>query len=440
MSFLRESLKTFGSRILLVLANFPISVLVFRTLGAEGQSIYSSATTLATSSVVIGLLGVDAAHTYYLASGRYRPARVLANSILVLAVLSLLLIPVFRPLIRLLTSGKEDLLGPYLTLASWLIPAVGARYLLLSIFMARRRIEVFNLLYVAGNLLLLVLLAVGFALRPAEPSWALWSFLLSQLFMVAWAVVWVWRSEIRSAKDLDLKPSWTLLRDSLHYGLRGFLGTLLTTFIYRFDTILVIRWLGGAAQGHYFLAVFLAEKLTHITASVQAVLFPHISAATSDEANRLTPRVCRHTLLWVLLTGAILFAAAPLGRIVYSRGFLPCIAPIRILLPGIAALTISKLLSADLSGRDKRFVPTLFMALSLGLNLLLNLLWTRAYGIQGAAWASTLAYVAQAGLMLVYFWRVTGVKPSRVLFPDRQDLQAYGELLERLTRRRGGTR
>jgi O-antigen/teichoic acid export membrane protein len=234
-----------------------------------------------------------------------------------------------------------------------------------------------------------------------------------------------------------LRPSASLLAGSLSYGLRGLLAAVLTTFVYRFDTVLVLRWLGATAQGQYFVAVFVAEKLTHITASVQAVLFPHVSAAAPDAADRLTPRVCRHTLYWVLLAAAALFALAkPLLANFYGAQAEACIAPMRILLPGIAALTLAKLLSADLSGRNRRFLPTLFVAVTLGVNILLNLWWTRRWGIVGAAWASTVAYALQAVLMVAYFRTVTGVSPAQLLVPRREDVDAYLGLIRRLREQR----
>jgi O-antigen/teichoic acid export membrane protein len=163
------------------------------------------------------------------------------------------------------------------------------------------------------------------------------------------------------------------------------------------------------------------------------VLFPHVSAASSEEADRLTSRVCRHTLFWVTAAGAALFAvASPLLRTFYSNKAAACIAPMRILLPGIAALTLSKLLAADLSGRDRRFVPTLFTGISLAVNIALNYAWTRRLGIVGAAWASTVAYGLQGLLVLVYFWRVTGVRPARLLIPRPEDVEAYRRVMRRL--------
>ena len=101
----------------------------------------------------------------------------------------------------------------------------------------------------------------------------------------------------------------------------------------------------------------------------------------------------------------------------------------------LGPLTVRTTLSADLSGRNKRFLPTLIMAVSLGLNLLLNLLWTRRFGIRGAAWASTLAYGSQALLMMLYFWKATGVGPGQLLLPRKEDLTAYADLAQRLRAR-----
>ena len=308
------------------------------------------------------------------------------------------------------------------------------RYLLLSVFMARRRVDTFNWIFLGSNVLLLSLLAIGFYGFGGGARMALWSFFATQICMVLVAGGWIWHTELRRGGRLEF--SRALLGDSLHYGLRGFLATLLTSFIYRFDTVLVLRWLGSSAQGHYFIAVALAEKLTHITASVQAVLFPHISGATEGEANLLTPRVCRHTLLWVLLAAGLLaLVATPLMRLLYGEQIAASIAPMRILLPGIAALTISKLLTSDLSGRNRRFFPTLIMAFALALNLALNFLWTPRYGIAGAAWASTVAYGSQALCVLLYFWAITGVDPRRILLPDREDWMAYKLLITRYARR-----
>ena len=142
MSFLRESLSTFATRLLLVLANIPASILISRHLGPQGQGVYSLATTHAVTFVVIGLLGIDAAHTYYLASGRFRLSQVVGNSLVVLAVISVILVPIFPPLLAWVTRGRGGAdLGPYLPFAAAAIPPVAARYLLLSVFMARKRLD-----------------------------------------------------------------------------------------------------------------------------------------------------------------------------------------------------------------------------------------------------------------------------------------------------------
>jgi len=259
------------------------------------------------------------------------------------------------------------------------------------------------------------------------------------LFLVL-SFFWLRRVMTRGDRD-RIAPSRALLGDSLSYGLRGHVGSVLTQFSYRFDTVLVLRWLGLAAQGYYSISVLLAEKLSHITASVQFVLFPRIAASSREEADRLTPMVCRHTLLWVTAAGLVLYL---IGRFLlvlfYSKAYLPALDAFRVLLPGIVTLSISNVLSSDFSGRNRRGLMTLAMAFGFALNLVLNFLWIRRMGIVGAALASTLSYSAQSLLMALLFWRLTGISPLRLIVPERQDFEAYRALLTRLHDRLRGER
>jgi O-antigen/teichoic acid export membrane protein len=49
----------------------PTSTLVARHLGAEGQDAYASAIVFPTLFAFVGLLGIDASHTFFLSKKRY---------------------------------------------------------------------------------------------------------------------------------------------------------------------------------------------------------------------------------------------------------------------------------------------------------------------------------------------------------------------------------
>jgi O-antigen/teichoic acid export membrane protein len=439
MSLFRQSAVTFLTRITITLVNIPISMIVARVLGAEGQGIYSAAITFPNLWAGFGLLGLDAAHLYFTARDRRRLGAVLANSVVIVLLSVVILLPSYVLLLQPLVGEAGRALRPYLLLSALVVPLIVARHLALSLFLALEKVERYNLLLLLSQLGLLVLVALGLLAADRGTRFVVVAYQASLLLFLVPSIFWL-RGVLKAEDRAALRVSRALFRESLSYGLKGHLGAVLTQFSYRFDTVLVLRWLGVAAQGYYSIAVLLAEKLSHITASVQFVLFPRISAAGPEEADRITPQVCRATLVAVTAAGLFMFAAGKLLlRLFYGRAYDPSLAPYYLLLPGIVTLALSNVLTSDLSGRNRRVHVTVAMAFGFAVNLALNFLWIRRHGIAGAALASTVSYTAQSAVMAVFFWRITGIPPHRLVIPERGDWGLYrgvaGRILGRVVRR-----
>ena len=436
MSLFRQSFVTLASRMVITLVNIPISMIIARTLGAEGQGIYSAAVTLPALWAGIGLCGLDAAHLYFLARDRKLMGPVVANSLVILLGAVVVLLPAYVLLVRPLVGAQGAALEPYLVLSAVVVPLIVARHLALCFYLAVGQVERYNLLTVVAQLALLVLVALGLLVARGGERLAIVAYQASLAVFLVPALFWI-RRQLTAPDRAALRWSQPLFRNSLSYGLKGHLGSILSQFSYRFDTVLILRWLGPAAQGYYSIAVLLAEKLSHITASVQFVLFPRISAAEPEEADRITPLVCRTTMAAVLGAGVVLFLVGKLLlRIFYGHAYDASLAPFRALLPGIVTLTIGNVLSSDLSGRNRRLEMTAAMAIGFAINLGLNFLLIPRLGILGAAWASTVSYTAQSLAMAIFFWRITGIAPYRLVIPGREDAALWRQLLERLFRRR----
>ena len=157
-----------------------------------------------------------------------------------------------------------------------------------------------------------------------------------------------------------------------------------------------------------------------------------------EEANELTPRVLRSSLLLTAVAGVILYLlSGPLLVLFYSAEFSPALSAFRILIPGIVALSVAKILSSDFSGRDKRIYQTVATAIAFAVNVVLCFVWIPRYGIEGAAWASTAAYTLQSGIMIVLFRKLSGRGVSESLIIRSEDLALYGTTLRRLLTRGG---
>lgn len=433
MGLVRQSVATLASRLLITIVNIPISILVARTLGVEGQGIYAAAATFPNLWAAVWLMGIDAAHTWSLAGGRTSLGRALGNTTLWCLLLSSIAVPSYLWAARFLDPEKVQALLPILGVTAAAVPLLIARYLVLSAYLGMGMVERYNLLNVLSQVILLALLAGVLLVGRGGPQEAVWAYVASLAILVLVAAAWINR---RREKGDRVRIDPALARSSLSYGLRGYGGAIFGQLNYRFDQVLVTQFAGIAAQGYYSIAVLMAEKLSHITNSIQLVLFPKVSASTPEEANRITAAACRHGLFWV---GAAGIAMAILGRlmirILYGSEFLPALTALLLLIPGILLLTFWKVLAVDLSGRNRRFPTTVASGIAFGANTALNLWWIPRHGILGAAWASTISYALQSLVVVILFQRVTRVPLRNLVVPQRGDLDLYRRLARRI---RGG--
>ncbi len=223
------------------------------------------------------------------------------------------------------------------------------------------------------------------------------------------------------------------MKSSLSYGMRGYGATIFGQLNYRFDQVLVTNYNGIAEQGYYSIAVLLAEKLTHISNSIQLVLFPRVSASTPEEANRITATACRHAIVWVAAGSIAMYALArPLVSLLYGSAFLPAIQALFWLIPGIFLLSFWKVLAVDLSGRNRRFPTTIAGGIAFAVNTGLNFWWIPKHGMVGAAWSSTISYGLQSLILVFIFIRITGVPLRKLMIPERKDIDIYRRILKDL--------
>ena len=429
-------MTTFFSRILVTLINVPISVLVARTLGTEGQGGYSAVLTFSTLWGTSFLLGIDTAHTYLLAGKRYTLRQIVRHSWIWSLILGAAATPVYWWVAPWLAGDDSSVFRSVLTLSALSVPLVMAKYLMLSMFLGEGRVDRFNLLQVVSNIALLALVVVLLLVFPGGIREAVWAYIASLVVFVILGGVWV-AERLREHQEEPEPVGWNpeLAKSSVVYGLKGHLGTLVTAMTYRLDQLLVTKMLGLEAQGLYSIAVLLSEKLSHIPASIQLILFPRISASTAEDANRLTPVACRLAFFGVLGAALPLFLLSePLVRLFYGHDFLPCLPSLRVLLPGVVLLAVGKILAGDLSGRNRRGTATVAMTFAFLLNFALDLWWIPRYGIIGAAWATNAAYTAQTLMLALVFWRISGIGPWKLFVPERADAHRVRRVLKGLAR------
>jgi|Deesub1362A_J573_1020465.scaffolds.fasta_scaffold01542_5 O-antigen/teichoic acid export membrane protein len=436
--FVKGTTITFVSRVLFFFLSLGTSIAIARVLGPQGKGIYTLAILLPTLITTLINLGIGPATVYHFAQGRYSRREILGSNIFFGFSISCLGLVVGL----IIALFFQESLFPgvptkYLIVALSLVPATLFFKYLQNILLGAQRFKEYNLIEIFRSLLMLLFVLIALVLFKAGVVGAIVASFFS--WVTSGLILFFWSEE--AAGGIVFKLNRDYLKKASIYGLQVHLANILSFLNYRVDMFLVNGFLNPTAVGFYSVSVALVEKLWLISQAASTVLFPKV-AAEEDEQKRksFTPLVSR-TVLWVTALGALIlfFLSRWVIEFLYSKTFLPAVSPFRILLPGIVALSVSRVLANDIAGRGKPMLNTYVSIFTLLTNIVLNIIWIPRYGISGAALASTTSYTFTLLARIFFYTRLSGNSWMEVLVPQRMDWVIYRQTGEALIKKaRGG--
>jgi len=434
-SILKNSAITFSSRILIFIIGFITSVILARALGPTGRGIYVLIVLIPTVMLRLGSFGMEAANVYFTGSKRYKTEDIVSNSLLSSIVISLTLILIFFGISNLdifynfIQANQINL--KYLWLIILTIPFSLIYGFLRYIFLGKEKIIIFNKISIFFTIIHLIAIIIFVLIFRQDVFGAVISYICANICIAIFVIFLVKKfAKIKAYYNKEL------FKESIKYGLKAYFGNLAQFLNYRLDMFLVAIFLTPAAVGYYSISVGIAERIWMLPGAFASVLFPKISSLRSVESNNLTPRISRHTFfITIFLSLVLAILAKPLIELFFGITFLPSLIPLLILLPGIIALSVSKVLTADLAGRGKPQYGTYSSFVSLVLNILLNLWLIPRWGISGAAFATTVAYILSTLLVIIFFIKISNKSYFEILVIKKQDLQEYRKILVNIRNR-----
>jgi len=220
-------------------------------------------------------------------------------------------------------------------------------------------------------------------------------------------------------------PSAALVGESLALGLKGYFGTLLQLFTYRFDVFVVGRFSGTTALGYYAIAYSVTECVWQIPQAIATVLMPTTASSGVQEANQRTSRICRVSVAFTVV-GGVLFALVStwLVPFLFGQAYKRSVLLIWVLLPGTLAFVLPKVIAADLCGRGRAEYASYASFGGLLATIVLDLLLIPRFGALAAAAISSVVYIAQAIYFVACFCVLSGVPPEQVIVQTWSDVRA----------------
>jgi O-antigen/teichoic acid export membrane protein len=231
--------------------------------------------------------------------------------------------------------------------------------------------------------------------------------------------------------EIDL---FSKIGGALNLGIRGQLGNVATFFNYRLDVFVVNYYLGTTEVGLYALGVVISEALWQVPNAAALALVPRTARNLDEATGSFTCLVCRQVFALVCLSATLLAAASHwLIPLVFGARFGPSVAVIWLILPGTVALAVSKVMCADLLARGMPEYSSIFAFVALIVTVTLDFLLIPRMGIQGAALASSAAYLVNSVAIAFILKRKLGV-PWRALYvPSLEELASYKQVWTGLT-------
>lgn len=434
----RNSLKvngaiTFVAQIIIFILGFLAHIILARVLGPTDRGVYALIILIASILGLLGTIGIESSNVYYSAKTKYKLNDIISNSLISSIGLGSAIILLFW---LVSTTNicqnflKANNIDPFhLWLAAGTVPIIFMGNFFQAILLGKEEITKYNGVSILQSILELGLIITFLVVLGRGLLGAILSYTLTRIGIVLALFLL-----INKLGRISFSINWRLLKDTVHYGLKGYLGSIIQFLNYRLDMFLVAYFLDVTAVGYYAIAVGMAERLWIIPQSMAKILFPKVSGIEEVQANKLTPKASRHSFfIAFILSIAMLILAKPLIYFLFGPRFLPALRPLIILLPSIVAFSLAKVLASDLLGRGRPELNTLAACVSLAVNIPLNLFLIPRLGITGAALATTVAYTLATLVTVIAFVKISRVPWRDTLWIKAADFKVYSDILSKVT-------
>ena len=414
---------------------FIVAILLARALGPDGRGVAA----LYQAAVSLGFaflnMGISLAAFYFVARRELTPRQGMEAG-LTISLFAALITALGVAIATLLFEGELAKRPMPYWLIILAIPVIIQLRLAEALLRAQGRFGAMNLLDVGLPITMLIALGGTELIAGLTVSRAIWAWTLALLPPLLLGYVLLGRSAWpRRLGGL------ALVLKATKFGGQGQFTNLIQLLNYRLDGFLILIFVNTAGVGLYTVAVSQTEGLWIIANSVAIVLLTNITSGDEENAMRMTPVVCRNTLL-VTAVGALggLVLAPLLIEVIFGTAYRGAVTPYLLLLPGTVALSGAKILSAYVFSRGRPMINAWIALITLVITIPTDLVLIWLFGVAGAAAGTSFGYCLSLALTAIAYRRLSGGSIWQALVPQLSDAALYLDGVKSLWRRLRRTR
>lgn len=393
-----------------------VSILLSNYLLEEKLGILNYPMTIATFFIAMAALGLDGFVTRELIRKPENEHKLLGTAFILKFSGGLVILPlIYLAYIVLNHFSHAGAPFSYVFIVS-LVGVFQAFNIIDSYFQSRTQGKFIMRVQIVANLLSAAIKGL-FILLQLSLSWFVYA-LLFDAVLIAVGYLYVyqqnggklfkWTFEGKLAKFL-LLHSWPLA-----------FSAILVTIYMKIDQLMITQYLGVSKLGVYINAVQWAESCYFIPVAIVTSVFPAIMNARRDDPDRYQRRMQNmyDLMVWISLSLALIVTfAAPLIFSLYKPEFAAGADVLSVLIWASIFVFLGTASGQFLIAEGYTKLTMTRTGVGALVNIILNIFWIPRYGIEGAAFATLIAYATSAfWILLIPKTRAQGVMMLKSLF------------------------
>ncbi|MDU7453387.1 polysaccharide biosynthesis C-terminal domain-containing protein [Clostridium saudiense] len=416
MGFVKNSLYTLISNIIIICIGFFTSWVISRTLGAELQGVYNLAILIPNLMYNFLNFGQDTSTMFFLSNKTINKSDLIDNMIPVsifYTIISTLLGTLFIFLLK--DSMFTEVSNNTLIFALIISPLTFLNNNLTAVLKSEGEFFSVNKVQVINKIIYFLICTILFFIVDVNIV------IFANIIILSISIISLWKKI--GIKSIRIKFNKEYQKKNISYGFKSYLANMITFLNYRLDTF-IIKALSKStmAVGQYGVSVTLAEQVWVFASAISSVMFPYITSIENDEdKSKVTSLTFKIVMVVTFMAIIVLFFASNLIRFVYGEDYYGSIIPLKILLIGVFSLSLGKILANDIASRGKPELNALSNLMGLLVNVIFNILLIPRFGIAGAAMATSISYTLTSSIFLISFIKLTGLTLKELLVFNKEE-------------------
>lgn len=391
--FLQNILKTFFSKVLILLVNFAILTLTTNYFGLEGRGVISII--MADLAIIVIFNNILGGSSIVYFMNKVGLSKLVLPAVIWIILSSAIVTFVFSVLH---TQQSYFILLPITLITSFLA-------LNLLIFIGKEKILLFNIFSLLSPFLLLIFsLFFIYYFKNRTVNGYLFCYFLSQavVFVISLIIIrpYLIKQEIGISTDI--------VKKSFSYGWKNELSYFIQFLNYRLSYFFILYYEDITSVGLFSVAIVVSESIWLMAKSITTVQYSKIVNLDNPKgAIELTKKSAKLSLFATLLV-LVVVALIPseVFGFVFGKDFSTIKQLLFLLMPGILSMAVSNVYGHYFAALNQMRVLIVKSTIGLVFTVLLSIILIPLWSLKGACIVTSVSYLSSSVYLLVAFYKI----------------------------------